>query len=321
VIREMKDSYPHISLVRFCRLLGVTRQAHYQNGWQAQATSVERELVLQQVHAIRRAHKRMGGRKLYELLDPFMLEHGIKMGRDALFDLLADHRLLVKRLRTRVITTRSSHWLRKWPNLIKDLRPTAIGQIWVSDITYFRTRKEGLVYITLITDTHSHRIMGYHLATDLEAVSSMEALRMALAHTEVPEGLIHHSDRGVQYCSHKYVELLQHHGIRISMTENGDPLENAVAERINGIIKQEYLDLGHVDTIEEARAELDKAVGLYNGGRPHSSISMLTPDRVHYSSIPVSRTWKNYYPKRSTVNPVQDDQATVNLSSDINPKL
>ena len=321
MIRDMKDSYPHISLVRFCRLLGVTRQAHYQNGWQAQAVGLEHELVLQKVHAIRRDHKRMGGRKLYELLDTFMLEHGIKMGRDALFDLLADHRLLVKRLRTRVITTRSSHWLRKWPNLIKDLRPTAVGQIWVSDITYFHTRTEGVVYITLITDAYSHRIMGYHLATDLEAVSSMEALHMALAHADVPEGLIHHSDRGVQYCSHKYVELLQQHGIRISMTENGDPLENAVAERINGILKQEYLDLGRVDTIEQVRAELQRAVRLYNGGRPHSSISMFTPDQVHYNSMPVATTWKNYYKKRPTVNPFQDEPTTVNLSSDINPKL
>lgn len=317
----MKDSYPHISLVRFCRLLGVTRQAHYQNGWQAQADGIEQELVLQQVHAIRRDHRRMGGRKLYELLEPFMLEHGIKMGRDALFDLLADHRLLVTRLRTRVITTRSSHWLRKWPNLIRELRPTAIGQIWVSDITYFRTRKEGVVYITLITDAYSHRIMGYHLATDLETVSSMEALRMALAHADVPEGLIHHSDRGVQYCSHKYVEMLQQHGIRISMTENGDPLENAVAERLNGILKQEYLDLGQVDTIEEVRAELERAVELYNGERPHSSISMFTPDHVHYNSVPVTRTWKNYYKKRTIVNPVQDELTTVNLSSDINSKL
>lgn len=321
MIREMKDSYPHISLVRFCRLLGVTRQAHYQNGWHAQATGIEHELVLQQVHAIRRDHKRMGGRKLYELLEPFMIEHGIKLGRDALFDLLADHRLLVKRLRTRVITTRSSHWLRKWPNLIKAVVPVRTGQIWVSDITYFRTRTEGVVYITLITDAYSRRIMGYHLATDLEAVSSLEALRMALAHADVPQGLIHHSDRGVQYCSHKYVELLQQHGIRVSMTENGDPLENAVAERINGILKQEYLDLGQVDTIEEARAELDRAVALYNGERPHSSISMFTPNQVHYGSIPVERTWKNYYPKRATVNPVQDERPTVNLSSDINPKL
>jgi transposase InsO family protein len=117
------------------------------------------------------------------------------------------------------------------------------------------------------------------------------------------------------------VELLQQHGIRISMTENGDPLENAVAERLNGIIKQEYLDLGGVDTVEQARLELERAVALYNGERPHASISMFTPDQVHYNSMPVARTWKNYYRKRPTLNPVQDETPTVNLSSDINPKL
>jgi putative transposase len=322
VIRDMKDSYPHISLVRFCRLLGVTRQAHYQHRWQAQALGIEHELVLQQVHAIRLDHRRLGGRKLHGMLEPFMLEHGIKMGRDALFDLLADHRLLIRRLRTRVITTRSSHWLRKWPNLTRELVLTGVGQLWVSDITYFRTRKEGVVYISLITDAYSRRIVGYHLSKDLEAVSSMQALRMAIAHAgEVPKGLIHHSDRGVQYCSQRYVDLLQKNGITISMTENGDPLENAVAERINGIIKQEYLDLDQVDTAQETIAALDRAVSLYNGGRPHSSINMFTPDQVHFGSLPVKRTWKNYYTKRPTVNSIQDERSTVNLSSDINPNL
>ncbi len=321
MIREMKDSYPHISLVRFCRLLGVTRQAYYQHHWQAEALGIEHELVLQEVHAIRAKHKRLGGRKLHGKLEQFMLEHGIKMGRDAFFDLLADHRLLVRRLRTRVVTTRSSHWLRKWPNLIRELVLTGVGQLWVSDITYFRTRKEGVVYISLITDAYSHRIVGYHLSTDLEAVSSIKALQMAIDQAgTVPERLIHHSDRGVQYCSQKYVDLLQKNGIAISMTENGDPLENAVAERLNGILKQEYLDMDQVDTIDQAIVALDRAVALYNGERPHSSISMFTPDEVHFGSLAVKRTWKNYYKQRD-VNPVQDERSTVNLSSDINSNL
>lgn len=134
----MKDSYPQISLVRLCRLLGVTRQAFYQHHWHMEALGVEHELVLQKVHEYRCKHKRIGTRKLHELLGPFMLEHGIKMGRDALFDLLADHRMLVRRLRTRVVTTCSSHWLRKWPNLAKDMEIKKVGQLWVSDITYFR---------------------------------------------------------------------------------------------------------------------------------------------------------------------------------------
>ena len=136
----------------------------------------------------------------------------------------------------------------------------------------------------------------------------------------VPERLIHHSDRGVQYCSQKYVDLLQKNGIAISMTENGDPLENAVAERLNGILKQEYLDMDQVDTIDQAIVALDRAVALYNGERPHSSISMFTPDEVHFGSLAVKRTWKNYYKQRD-VNPVQDERSTVNLSSDINSNL
>ena len=132
----------------------------------------------------------------------------------------------------------------------------------------------------------------------------------------VPQGLMHHSDRGVQYCSRKYVDLLQEHGIAISMTENGDPLENAVAERINGILKQEYLDLEQVDTVQQAIEALDRSVILYNGERPHASISMYTPDQVHYGSMQVERTWKNFYRKRTIVNPIQDETPTVNLSSD-----
>jgi transposase InsO family protein len=205
--------------------------------------------------------------------------------------------------------------------LIRELVLTGVGQLWVSDITYFRTRKEGVVYISLITDAYSHRIVGYHLSTDLEAVSSIKALQMAIDQAgTVPERLIHHSDRGVQYCSQKYVDLLQKNGIAISMTENGDPLENAVAERLNGILKQEYLDMDQVDTIDQAIVALDRAVALYNGERPHSSISMFTPDEVHFGSLAVKRTWKNYYKQRD-VNPVQDERSTVNLSSDINSNL
>ncbi|MBK7383772.1 MAG: DDE-type integrase/transposase/recombinase [Flavobacteriales bacterium] len=138
--------------------------------------------------------------------------------------MLADHGLLVRRLRKYIHTTRSSHWLRKWPNLIKDRKLTGPGQLWVSDITYFKTGKEGYTYISLITDAWSHRIMGHHLATDLEAASTLEALRMAIAQAvTVPKGLIHHSDRGVQYCSQAYVDVLQANGIGISMTEKGDP--------------------------------------------------------------------------------------------------
>jgi len=317
VIREMKDSYPHIALVRFCRSFGVTRQAYYQHFWNAQALGIEQELVIKEVLAIRKDHKRLGTRKMLVKLDGFLHRHAIKMGRDALFDLLADHGLLVKRLRKYVHTTRSTHWLRKWPNLIKGMAINKPGQVWVSDITYFKTGKEGYVYITLITDAYSHKIMGHHLSTDLETASCIQALHMAV-HNEgkVTKGLIHHSDRGVQYCSNAYVELLQEHGIAISMTENGDPLENAIAERINGILKQEYLDQWNLTTMAETVVALDRAVLLYNSDRPHNSIANHTPDEAHKGPGGLTRSWKNYYPQRPAVNPEQDIVRPVNLSSD-----
>jgi putative transposase len=156
------------------------------------------------------------------------------MGRDALFDLLADNGLLVKKRHRRFITTFSNHWLRKWPNIIRDIAFVRVNQVWASDITYWRVGEKHL-YISLITDVYSHKIVGYHVAETLESIETIKALQMALKYLPNPlkSPLIHHSDRGVQYCCDIYVKLLQENNIGISMTENGDPLENAVAERIN----------------------------------------------------------------------------------------
>lgn len=262
----------------------------------------------------------MGGRKLYEKLYPFMLEHQIKMGRDAFFDLLSYHGLLIRRRKRRIVTTNSSHWLRKYPNLIRDFVPTAPNQLWVSDITYWKINNKD-VYINLITDAYSRYIVGYHGAPTLEAIESIKALKMALKtmKNNQPESLIHHSDRGVQYCSSDYVKLLQDNGIEISMTENGDPLENAIAERINGIIKNEYLIDYSVDNIGNAQQLLKKAVELYNYDRPHMSIGNLTPAHVYYSktTLKTERLWKNYYNKSNNfVNEYQDLDIHVNLLQD-----
>ncbi len=205
----------------------------------------------------------MGTRKLYDKLHPFMLDHQIKMGRDALFDLLSSNHLLVRKRKRRIQTTQSFHWLRKYPNLIREFIPTGPNQLWVSDITYWKING-GHVYISFITDAYSHKIVGFHLAETLEAVESVQALKMALSGFFMEPGghfqLIHHSDRGVQYCSYEYVKLLQDNNIKISMTENGDPLENALAERVNGILKDEYLNDIPVTSIEEARKVLTKSV-------------------------------------------------------------
>lgn len=288
----MKDRYPNISLARFCWLLGITRQAHYQHGWREQVQSIEDELVLQQVLNIRANHRRMGGRKLFELLEPFMLEHQIKMGRDALFDLLASNHLLVRRKRRSVRTTQSHHWLYKHPNLTKEFTPKGHNELWVSDITYLRT-PNGFLYISLITDAYSHKVMGYHIAESLESLETIQALHMALQQYEQSEKeLIHHSDRGVQYCSTDYVELLQRNNIAISMTQSGDPLENAIAERINGIIKGEYMDLYRVINLENGKKCLQQAVNLYNNERPHMSIGMLTPENVHTNNLKTENLWR-----------------------------
>lgn len=306
----MKDNNPKVSLIRFCRLLGLTRQSYYQHFWQEELISIEHELVLQRVLEIRENHRHIGTRKLYEMLQPFLLEHQIKIGRDALFDLLASNYLLVRRKKRKVRTTDSYHRFKKYPNLIRDFIPQKSNQLWVSDITYWKI-SNGFVYISFITDAYSRKIVGYHVAQTMEAVETIEALKMAISgflnEPDYPFQLTHHSDRGMQYCSDMYVRLLKSNNIKISMTENGDPLENAIAERINGIIKEEYLNDYSVDTIEQARELLSAVVKLYNNERPHQSIGFLTPNQVHKKNIKTEKLWKNYYQKNTIiVNQLQD---------------
>jgi putative transposase len=290
-----------VSLGRLCLLFGITRQSYYQHYWHVEETCFEHKLLLSEVLRIRKNHPRMGGRKLYDLLEPFMLEHQIKLGRDNLFDLLAANNLLVRRRKRRIHTTNSFHWLRKYPNLIRDFTPKASNELWVSDITYWKI-ETGHVYISLITDAYSHKIVGYQVAETLEAIESIKALQTAISSIEQPiSHLIHHSDRGIQYCSSDYVKLLQDNGIEISMTENGDPLENAIAERINGIVKDEYLECYQVKDIIEARELLKQVVKLYNEERPHMSIGNMKPEQLHHNNQETEKLWKNYYEKNRTL--------------------
>jgi putative transposase len=292
----MKDSYPTISLLRFCRLLGVTRQALYKHEWMSKESSIEAELIIQQVIAIRKRHPAIGTRKLYLMLQPFLLEHKIKIGRDKLFDLLAAHKLLIRRRRRRITTTQSYHRFHKYSNLIKDIQPSGINQIWVSDITYYKTGGK-FIYLSFVTDAYSHKIIGFQAAETLQAIHSLQALEMAIKGVDHLKhyNIIHHSDRGVQYCSDDYVKLLQDNAICISMTENGDPLENSIAERVNGIIKEEYLNHYSHKTKKEVEEKLQQAVDLYNNERPHMSCSMFTPTEVYEKNFYVERKWKTYY--------------------------
>ncbi len=287
----MKDLHPQVPLGRLCGLFDKSRQAFYQRQQVIYERALEEHLVLSQAHSIRKRQPRIGCRKLLVKLE----EKGIEIGRDALFDMLRDNGLLVRRRRNGARTTNSSHWLRKYPNLIRHFEAMRPNRLWVSDITYLET-DEGYLYLFLITDACSKKILGFALADNLDADNAVEALKMALkTMKEDCSGLIHHSDRGVQYCSDKYVKLLNKHNILISMTENGDPLENAIAERVNGILKDEWLyEMGKMSKAAMQKA-VPQVIQIYNNERPHLSLNMLTPAVAHQLEERLKKRWKNYY--------------------------
>lgn len=252
------------------------------------------ELLLQQIHSIRKLQKRLGARRLLVKLEQFMRSHHLQMGRDRFFDFLSANGLLVRRRkRKKPITTHSHHRFRKYKNLIKAFIPTAANQLWLCDITYI-TLESSFAYLSLITDAYSRKIVGFYLSATLEATGSIKALQMALNHSKPLGNLIHHSDRGVQYCCNDYVRLLQKNKVKISMTEHSDPLENAIAERVNGILKDELLEQQY-SSYEEAQHAIAVAVSVYNHQRPHSSIEYLTPAQAHQRTGILNRKWKNYY--------------------------
>lgn len=285
-------------LSTLCPLLGYSRQAYYQQKRDREKDIFEGELVIQQVLRIRKLQPRIGTRKLLVKMEEFMHEHNISIGRDALFELLRANKLLVRKRRAmRPRTTFSYYWVRRFPNLIRDFVPSGPNQLWVSDITYIRIGR-GFGYLSLITDAYSHKIVGFYLSRDLRAAGCVKALRMALKNNPDRAGLIHHSDRGFQYHSEQYLGLLGPK-VRVSMTENSDPRENAVAERLNGILKDELLK-EHFDTFAEAQAEIAQAVSTYNYLRPHSSVDMLTPALAHTKTGVLRKRWKNYYRSKTT---------------------
>jgi len=233
---------------------------------------------------------RIGGTKLHYLIN----QSGYRIGRKALYDLLRNNKLLVRRRKKYAVTTDSKHWLRKWPNLIRGFDFHRSNLLWVSDITYINLN-DGFAYLSLITDAYSHKIVGYKLSPTLESEGAVCALCMAIENT--PEshriGLIHHSDRGVQYCCKEYVKILRSNNIRISMTENGDPYENALAERVNGILKSEWLDLERYVDFEQANNRIGQIINTYNTIRPHSSCNMLTPEQAQLKVGKLKKRWKN----------------------------
>ena len=241
----------------------------------------------------------IGGRKLLSLISEPLKRENMHIGRDAFFDLLRENRLLVRRSKTKIVTTDSKHRYRRYPNLIRDLLVQRPHQLWVSDITYIPT-SEGYLYLSLVTDAYSRKIVGWNLSNKLDADGAVYALTMALY--QLPEGkdidLIHHSDRGIQYCCDKYIAKLRLFGIKISMTENGDPLENAIAERINGTLKTEWLNRVMPASKRETALALSGIIDAYNTKRPHLSIAMLTPEAAHSVEGQLQRHWKNYWKEK-----------------------
>ena len=276
-------------LRELCGLLGYSSQAYYQYNHSTEKRTFKQEELIQQVLAHRRLQPRLGARKLLALMQP-------EMGRDALFELLRENGLLVRRKRYRVRTTFSCHRFRKYQNLVKDLVPERANQLWVSDITYIRV-KQDFAYLSLVTDAYSRKIIGFFMSHDLSTDNCLSALRMALATRLTDQPLIHHSDRGTQYCSQAYTGLLNKKGIAISMTQSGNPRDNAIAERVNGILKMELLKENY-DNITIAYKSVKQAISIYNTLRPHSSLDMLTPEKAHVITGQLKRRWRNYYPVR-----------------------
>lgn len=275
-------------------LLGYSRQSYYQGIKYIQQKAYEADVIIEEVLRYRKHQKRIGTRKLLEEMNDFLDAHHFQIGRDAMFNLLAERGLLVtKRKRRGCITTLSKHRFKKYPNIIRDFIPIAPNQLWVSDITYIHL-KEGFAYLSLITDAYSRKIVGFYLSENLSVKGPLKALKMALKNNPDINNLIHHSDRGVQYCCDEYIKLLNDNDIKISMTEKGDPLENAIAERVNGILKQELLEKVFSD-FSTAQREVAIACSTYNYLRPHGSIDNLKPFEAHQKTGELNKRWKNYY--------------------------
>lgn len=287
----MKQDFPKIGIKFLCRLFGKTRHAYYDHLWHVQDDGLKDEIVLQHVLKEREMLPRLGTAKLFFKIQPLLEKHQIKIGRDYLYDLLREHNLDIRRRKRRVITTDSRHWMHMYDNQISDLVVNRPEQVWVSDITYVKLIvKWG--YLSLITDAFSKKIMGYSFRTDLSAQGCIDALKMAIGNRIYPtEKLVHHSDRGSQYCCKDYVELLTENGIAISMTEKGDPYENAMAERVNGILKEEF-DLYSGTGFKETLTRIEKSIQAYNQLRPHASCDYLTPEQAHLTKGNLKKRWR-----------------------------
>ncbi|WP_125891363.1 IS3 family transposase [Providencia rettgeri] len=274
VIKE--KTVKNLTVTIACRFMNISRQAYYKRQDKTEKRQKIDTAIIDIVKSERAFHPRLGGRKLHFILK----QKQMIIGRDGLFTLLKEHRLLVPNKRAYHRTTLSHHRFHRHPNLIKSgFIPTQPEQLWVADITYLSTH-EGDTYLSLITDAYSRKIVGYHLDDNMKTSSVKKSLVQALKKRCSTTSLIHHSDRGLQYCSSEYQEIHRNHNIQCSMTDGYDCYQNALAERVNGILKMEYL-LVKPRNLEQARRLVEESIQIYNERRPHLSLNYKTPDEVH----------------------------------------
>lgn len=275
-------------------LFGSSRQAVGQLMNAVQKHECKKDKIIKLVKEQRMRQPRMGSIKLYRKLKPKFVEMGIKCGRDKLIEILKERRLLVPKKKLSFRTTDSNHRFHKHKNRIKGKVISKPEQVWAADITYIQT-SDGHMYLNIITDCYSHKIMGYHLSNDLTAASTKKALVMALKNRNYPKRkLIHHSDRGLQYCSNEYTNLLRKNGIKISMTTKYDPYENSIAERINGILKQEFSISDKRMNKKEIHKIVNQSIYIYNYERSHFSCQLMTPAIAHIKGRYKYKQWGKF---------------------------
>ncbi|MEZ7514790.1 IS3 family transposase [Flavobacterium frigidarium] len=273
-----------------CNLFGIDRQVYYRRIRRKSNKEFKAIEVVSMINQVRKTMPRLGGKKSYHLLMDDL--KSMRIGRDKLFDILRANHLLIQPKRSYHVTTNSHHRFKKHQNLILGLEINRPNQVWVSDITYIGKREKPC-YLSLVTDAYSKKIMGYYVANNMNTQSSVKALNMAIKqrkNNKIP--LIHHSDRGLQYCANAYQNTLNKNGIWPSMTQNSDPYENAVAERINGILKQEFMIDKYNLNLKNMKQIVKESVTIYNELRPHYSNYMLTPNKMHLQSQIKMRTYK-----------------------------
>lgn len=271
-----------MSLQLSCELSGISRQAFYKRQKALLKHKDQMDQVADLVRSERREMPRLGTRKLYFLLRQNFLKGGLKVGRDKLFSYLRHMNMLVRPVKSYTKTTNSRHWMHKHPNLVKGFKACAPEQLWVSDITYIPMQSK-TSYLSLITDAYSRKIMGFHVSEDLRTENMVSALKMAIRNKRTNNTIIHHSDRGLQYCSDAYQKVLDSNNLICSMTDGYDCYQNALAERMNGILKMEFLYYKYPD-LQTLRRSVEQSVHIYNNKRPHLALELLTPEKVHKKS-------------------------------------